>query len=320
MKQDSRHLYHNICNSSLFVSDFLAKNAEIIKQDTLFMPSQLEFLWNAEEHRDDYMYAEQLTYAVNQLSRLIAPLSVFEQLTADWTDLEVRAAEEVIARALRAKSLSRRQKIKSLLVRYMLRNLFVSKVKKGQGDQRFVVKVADFDPTPLRAELNKLNPHWWSIDTRRQNNITHHQKTWSLILRQSPNKTEFYKPIDQKHESLATLTADLLPKTHAAILQLANELGIGLGRVAVVKLRPKAQAYRHYDSERHLAGRKRYHLVLDSAQSGNILESGSERVEVKPGEVWFFDNKAMHRAVNNSDQYRVHVIFDGYPLNEKVDY
>jgi hypothetical protein len=41
---------------------------------------------------------------------------------------------------------------------------------------------------------------------------------------------------------------------------------------------------------------------------------GNNRFNVKPGELWFFDNKVMHRAVNPSDTPRVHIIFDGYPL------
>ena len=37
----------------------------------------------------------------------------------------------------------------------------------------------------------------------------------------------------------------------------------------------------------------------------------------KPGDVWLFDNKAMHRADNRSSLPRYHVIFDGFPLENK---
>ena len=71
-------------------------------------------------------------------------------------------------------------------------------------------------------------------------------------------------------------------------------------------------------TRRYLKERDRYHLVLSCGER-NLLESGNNRFNVKPGELWFFDNKVMHRAANLSDAPRVHIIFDGYGLGKLGD-
>ena len=67
--------------------------------------------------------------------------------------------------------------------------------------------------------------------------------------------------------------------------------------------------------EDYLKNRKRYHLVVSCGEN-NVLSSGIDTATAHEGEVWFFDNKVMHRAHNKSNQPRTHIIFDGYPLDE----
>lgn len=124
-----------------------------------------------------------------------------------------------------------------------------------------------------------------------------------------------YQPVDGIHESEEVFFSRQYPKTNALVTALAHELGLALGRVVLVRLPAHSQVYRHYDDEAYLQERDRYHLVL-SCGDRNLLESGNNRFNVKPGELWFFDNKVMHRAVNPSDTPRVHIIFDGYPLGK----
>ena len=58
--------------------------------------------------------------------------------------------------------------------------------------------------------------------------------------------------------------------------------------------------------------RDRYHLVLRSA-AGSWLKAGDEEVRMREGELWWFDNKQMHEAMNDGDQDRIHMIFDLLP-------
>ena len=86
-----------------------------------------------------------------------------------------------------------------------------------------------------------------------------------------------------------------------------------LARVTIVSLKPDSQVYRHYDAGTYYARRDRYHLVLQSP-AGSRMVSGDEECVWHKGELWWFDNKAMHEAFNPSDgAERIHVIFDVLP-------
>ena len=61
MTPDSRHIYTSALSHSMSVTDFLTINARIIAVDPLFLPSHLEFIWHAEEHKDTLMYAKYLS-------------------------------------------------------------------------------------------------------------------------------------------------------------------------------------------------------------------------------------------------------------------
>jgi len=91
--------------------------------------------------------------------------------------------------------------------------------------------------------------------------------------------------------------------------QRAIALGGALGRVALVRLAPGGRVYRHVDHGRYYQWRDRYHLVLHSP-AGSLLGAGEEWVRMQPGELWWFNNKAPHEACNESDDWRIHLIFD----------
>ncbi|MEL6920992.1 MAG: aspartyl/asparaginyl beta-hydroxylase domain-containing protein [Pseudomonadota bacterium] len=43
------------------------------------------------------------------------------------------------------------------------------------------------------------------------------------------------------------------------------------------------------------------------------MRAGDEEVRMKTGELWWFDNKAEHEAMNDSETDRIHLIFDLLP-------
>lgn len=181
------------------------------------------------------------------------------------------------------------------------------------GEQKYLVFQKMVDIREVAAEVAGLAPHWWAVHTRRQESLDHHRHTQSILVRNRKAHERTYQPADGVHESEEMAFSRQYPKTNALVLSLAQELGLALGRVALVRLPAHSQVYRHYDDEAYLKERDRYHLVL-SCGVHNVLESGNNRLNVKPGELWFFDNKVMHRAANLSGTPRVHVIFDVYWL------
>jgi hypothetical protein len=77
----------------------------------------------------------------------------------------------------------------------------------------------------------------------------------------------------------------------------------------IVRLKPFGQVYKHYDFGKYYDMRDRFHLVLQS-KTGSLLTSGDEAQILKTGELWWFNNSLEHQAFNDSDEWRIHVIFD----------
>ena len=83
-------------------------------------------------------------------------------------------------------------------------------------------------------------------------------------------------------------------------------------RISVVRLNPHGKVYPHVDEGDYYKVRDRYHLVLRSP-GGSSMNSGGEEVVFRDGELWWFNNKAVHDAFNPSAEGRIHVIFDVLP-------
>ena len=87
-----------------------------------------------------------------------------------------------------------------------------------------------------------------------------------------------------------------------------------LSRATIVRLKPKSQVFRHIDEGSYYFLRDRFHLVLQSS-AGSVLMSGGEQVRMQEGELWWFDNKQYHESYNESDDWRIHYIFDLLPAD-----
>lgn len=83
-----------------------------------------------------------------------------------------------------------------------------------------------------------------------------------------------------------------------------------LGRVMITKLQPGKQilphadvlgAYAHYYN--------RYHIVLQGLP-GSLFHCGDETVNMRAGEIWWFNAHEPHAVVNNSADDRVHLLVD----------
>jgi hypothetical protein len=85
-----------------------------------------------------------------------------------------------------------------------------------------------------------------------------------------------------------------------------------------VRLNPNGKVYPHIDEGEYYKVRDRYHLVL-SSPGGSHMNSGGETVVFQDGELWWFDNQAVHDAFNPSPHGRIHVIFDVLPARPTAD-
>ena len=170
---------------------------------------------------------------------------------------------------------------------------------------------AGVDVGPMLEEIDG-QPQLWDADTRRQTNIQVQRETSNIPLRGA------LKPIpdginqNNWHPSRRTPYADRCPRIYAWVEQFVKELGGDLSRISVVRLNPHGRVYPHIDEGDYYKVRDRYHLVLRSP-GGSEMNSGGEEVVFRDGELWWFNNKAVHDAFNPSAEGRIHVIFDVLP-------
>lgn len=164
------------------------------------------------------------------------------------------------------------------------------------------------------AELHAYKGSWSDVRARV---IPLHKDTLAIHLRVAVPK-DGVPTHDLQHDKETSYYA-LFPNLTAFLEQFAKEVDGTLARVTIVSLKPGSQVYRHIDGGTYYEKRDRYHLVLQSP-SGSRMVSGDEESVWEKGELWWFDNKAMHEAFNPSDgAERIHVIFDVLPNSVKID-
>lgn len=158
----------------------------------------------------------------------------------------------------------------------------------------------------------------WSSATGRQDKIAVQREAKAIPLRGLRKSAIGERKRRDVHESRWTRTSE--PYTHARsfLKAFARRQGAELGRAKLVMLPAGRRVYPHTDRGDYYRVRDRYHLVLKSV-AGSWLRAGDEEVTMREGELWWFDNKAIHEAWNHGDEDRLHLIFDMLsPDNAKV--
>ncbi len=172
---------------------------------------------------------------------------------------------------------------------------------------------AGIDVTSLLTEVMEQDGAWL-INTSRQEKIGVQRDTNTIFLASAVRRADLH--LNENQESALTPTAKLFPKALAFMQNFAREMNAELSRATIVRLKPKSQVYSHVDIGSYYFIRDRYHLVLRSP-AGSVLKSGDEEVRMQEGELWWFNNKQYHEAFNESDEWRIHYIFDLLPLANK---
>lgn len=162
---------------------------------------------------------------------------------------------------------------------------------------------------PLLAEID-AQPGAWLHDTSRQDKISVQRNTNTIFLRGPVRRPDL--STNENQVSSPTGLAPYFPRALGLMADVARQLNAELSRATIVRLAPHSKVHRHIDAGSYYLIRDRYHLVLRSSR-GSLLASGDERVVMQPGELWWFDNKQHHWAENQSDDWRIHYIFDLLP-------
>jgi Aspartyl/Asparaginyl beta-hydroxylase len=167
----------------------------------------------------------------------------------------------------------------------------------------------DVEVSPILLEIHSRD-YAWNFNTSRQDRIPVQKHTNSIFLAGAVDRPDLH--VNENQESCLTKLAPLFPKTVSFLSGFAQEMNASLSRAAIVRLQPRSQVYLHVDFGSYYLIRDRYHLVLESA-TGSVLCSGNEKIRMRPGELWWFNNKQYHSSFNDSDSWRIHLIFDLLP-------
>ncbi len=162
---------------------------------------------------------------------------------------------------------------------------------------------------PLLDEVHS-HEEAWLIDTARQDRIRVQRETNTIFLSSAVQRPDLN--INENQETRLTTVSELFPRALAFMVEFAQEMNCRLSRATIVRLKPKSQVFRHIDEGSYYFLRDRFHLVLQS-EMGSVMMSGGEEVRMHPGELWWFDNKQFHSSFNESDEWRIHYIFDLLP-------
>jgi len=177
--------------------------------------------------------------------------------------------------------------------------------------QHFRLMREQVDLAPLLAELAEHDA-LWAAQPGRQLTAPAQRHTNAIPIRGLRRSRIRGRRRRDVHESRYTSLSASFPATVAFIEDFAAQQGGRLGRARYARLPPGKTVLPHTDRGEYYRHRDRYHLVI-SSEKGSLLSAGGETVRMQEGELWWFDNKAVHDACNDSAADRIHLIFDVLP-------
>jgi hypothetical protein len=172
------------------------------------------------------------------------------------------------------------------------------------------------DPQPFLDEIHAIDGIWHE-QTGRQQAASVQREALAIPVRGLRKSAQGDRLRRDVHESRWTTGSSRLPGARAFLERIAEAEDAIMGRAKIVSLPPGNKVYPHVDRGEYYRVRNRYHLILQSA--GSWMRAGDEEVWMKTGELWWFDNKAEHEAMNDGDTDRIHLIFDLLPRHLEAE-
>lgn len=106
-----------------------------------------------------------------------------------------------------------------------------------------------------------------------------------------------------------------VPKLLNLLRKYCAENKQALLRVQIVTIDPLSSIPEHIDEGYYYTLTRRHHLVVKS--EGSTMEEEGEKTIYSEGAIFYLENRKPHRAYNESESERIHVIFDTLPLSLK---
>jgi len=180
---------------------------------------------------------------------------------------------------------------------------------------RNFLKIAEgIDIMPLLHAIQRQPELWNQEKLRTTHPGTPHSDVDDILLRFNDlapyRESGDAASILDEHESICYPAWYGLPQVYNIVFDLMRRIeGVRLGRVIITRLAPGKAITPHVDGGGHAEYYERYHLILQN-NPGSIFRAGDEKICMRPGEVWWFDNSKEHEVINNSIDDRLTLIID----------
>lgn len=174
--------------------------------------------------------------------------------------------------------------------------------------------VADgIDVGPALAEIRENAPLWDEITARQTTPGSPHVDTKTIFLRWAADQS--LEAVFNAIEAVDYPASNKLPEVNNLIQAFIDNMKpSALGRAILVNLSPGGFIPPHVDEGEYAANYARFHIPLISDEGNTFFSQTTEHigsfVHMKPGQLWWFDNKKTHWVTNHSNIDRVHLILD----------
>lgn len=164
------------------------------------------------------------------------------------------------------------------------------------------------DVAPLVAALERQPALWGELTFRQAHPASPHRATEAIYLTYCESIT-----VDAVFTDLRAVPYPALARLPEVLLLLDDIAALAgataRGRAMIVNLKPDGHITPHADEGVYADFYERFHLCL-AAAPGNLFECAGELVQMRPGELWWFNHKRAHAVANYSDAPRWHLIVD----------
>ncbi|MCJ8294105.1 MAG: aspartyl/asparaginyl beta-hydroxylase domain-containing protein [Colwellia sp.] len=183
--------------------------------------------------------------------------------------------------------------------------------------QKFI-KISHVDVTQLQEEVNKLTTSQWAENSLRQKMFEVHNNTQTIPLVFDPDLRHHFQTVQATYALfeqsllpiLSVVKAHFLANTPVIRGDRPNSVEKGyFVRIILVKLAAHGKILPHQDHGYSLSRAHRIHLPIITNDKVKFTIDGMSKV-LAEGELMEINNRGTHAVINESNQERIHLIFD----------
>lgn len=174
--------------------------------------------------------------------------------------------------------------------------------------RHFLHLAHSIDTMPVLAAL-AAQPHLWNADDIRTRypESPHHEADDILLFFNAVGDSPLAVVDDIQTHPMAAWSR--LPVKDMVLNLMRAVGGVQLGRAIISRLAPGASITPHVDEGAPATFYQRHQIMLQCLP-GVVFRTGDEKVQMKTGDAWWFDNRVEHEVVNNSADDRIALIVD----------